>query len=388
MEDTPRLYDTLVRVLCKHGQWLDVRHMKTLAWMIAGLIQSERVNLTAWVPFVQGRAQYAQSTVRRFRRWLDNERIQVNALYGPLIAAALADWGQEKLYLALDTSMLWDRYCIIRLSVVYRGRAVPLIWTVLEHGSSSVAFAAYKDLLVAAEQLLPLGSRVVFLADRGFADTDLMRFLSNTLGWQWRIRIKGNFKLYRRGHRSCKIKSIGLRCGQACFWQHIWVTDQRYGPVHLAMAHHPTNHERWYVLSSEPTEPATFDEYGSRFDIEENFLDDKSNGFQLEASLIRSASALNRLCFVLALATLYLVAQGVVVVEAGLRRRVDPHWFRGSSYLKIGWNWVKHALIKGWSLTTRLRLTGIPDPEPCVASRSQFFRKPTLCFSISFKDFA
>ena len=38
----------------------------------------------------------------------------------------------------------------------------------------------------------------------------------------------------------------------------------------------------------------TLEEYGLRFDIEENFLDDKSNEFQLEDSLIRSAAALER----------------------------------------------------------------------------------------------
>ena len=31
MENTPRLYDTLVQVLSQHRQWLDVRHRKTLA---------------------------------------------------------------------------------------------------------------------------------------------------------------------------------------------------------------------------------------------------------------------------------------------------------------------------------------------------------------------
>jgi hypothetical protein len=45
------------------------------------------------------------------------------------------------------------------------------------------------------------------------------------------------------------------------------------------------------VVSDEPTEAKTFEEYGWRFDIEENFLDDKSNGFQLESSPIRSANA-------------------------------------------------------------------------------------------------
>jgi hypothetical protein len=31
----------------------------------------------------------------------------------------------------------------------------------------------------------------------------------------------------------------------------------------------------------------------------------------------------------MAVATLVLVCQGVAVVDAGKRRQVDPHWFRG-----------------------------------------------------------
>jgi hypothetical protein len=121
MENTLWLYHTLVHVLRQHRKWLDVRRLKTLAWMMVGLIQSGKISLAEWIPYVQSRAQYAQSTVRRFRRWLDNARIQAHTLYGPLIEQALSEWGRHSLYLALDTSMLWGRYCIVRISVVYRG---------------------------------------------------------------------------------------------------------------------------------------------------------------------------------------------------------------------------------------------------------------------------
>lgn len=348
--------------------------------MMVGLIQSGLIGLNAWAPYVQGRAQYAQSTVRRFDRWLDNPRINVHHLYGPLIQQALQEWGESVLYLALDTSMLWSRYCIIRLSVVYRGRAVPLVWIVLEHSSSSVALEAYKTLLDQAAALLPLGCRVVCLADRGFTDTKLMAHLTG-LGWHWRIRIKSGLWVYRRGQRRCKAGRITLAAGQARFWHGVAVTGQRYGPVHLAVARRHDKRERWIVLSDQPTSVETFQEYGWRFDLEENFLDDKSNGFQLESSLIRSAAALTRLCFVLAMTTLYLVAQGTQVVEQGIRRWVDPHWFRGSSYLKIGWDWIKAALSKGWALITVLRLFGGPDPEPAIASKAQANSPPRFRFS-------
>ena len=388
MEKTPRLYDTLVAVLSQHRNWLDLRHLKTLAWMMVGLIQSHTISLPEWVPFVYSRAQYAQSTVRRFRRWLENERIQVPKLYGPLIQQALSEWGENTLYLALDTSMLWGQYCIVRISVVYRGRAISMVWTVLEHPSSAVAFEVYKSVLnKAAVLLLPFQCQVIFLADRGFADTDLMTHLTG-LGWEWRIRLKGNFLIYRRGRRPCKANRFTPARGQANFFHNVFITAQQYGPLHLAVARHPQSKEFWYVVSSEPTSVTTFEEYGVRFDIEENLLDDKSNGFQLESSLIRSADALSRLCFVLATTTLYLVSQGTVVVEQGKRRLIDPHWFRGNSYLKIGWKWVNHALSKGLDLISRLYLSGAPDPEPAMASRKQRAKRAMPTFESSVTDFA
>lgn len=387
MKSTLRLYHTLVCILSQHRNWLDVRHLQTLAWMMVGLIESGRISLTAWVPYVHSRANYAQSTVRRFARWLNNPRLKVNLLYGPLIQQALANWGQHTLYLALDTSLLWNQYCIVRISVIYRGRAVPLVWQVLAQGSSSVAYEVYRELLAQAARLLPDPCQVVFLADRGFADTHLMGHLRR-LGWHWRIRIKRSFWVYRGGHHRCRVKAIPLAAGQARFWQEVYLTKQQYGPVHLALARLQGSGECWYVVSDEPTEWETFSEYGLRFDIEENFLDDKSNGFQLESSGVRSPQALARLCFLLAITTLYLVSQGTEVVQQRKRRWIDPHWFRGSSYLKIGWNWIKTALIKGLELLTRLHLEGEPDPEPAKASRNQGKHRAQPCYSLEMVSYA
>jgi hypothetical protein len=348
--------------------------------MVVGLIEAQCVKLPAWVPFVQGRAQYAQSTQRRFRRWLGNRRIEVTPLYGPLIQQALQGWGKHTVYLALDTSLLWNQYCLIRLSVVYRGRAVPVVWEVIEHGSSSVTHTAYEALLGAVPSLLPAGVKVVFLADRGFADTALLAQLRR-LGWHFRIRIKAPFSVVRPGQPVCKVEDFSLASGRALFLHKVAITAEQFGPVSLALARHTSTGEYWYLVSDEPTTVRTFEEYGRRFEIEENFLDDKSNGFQLESSLVRDADALTRLCLVVAVATLYLVAQGTQVVAAHKRRWVDPHWLRGNSYLRIGWQWVKTALARGWELFATLRLSGAPDPDPCRASASSPIPAPPVNFT-------
>ncbi len=278
MENTPYLYETLLGVLGQHAKWLDLRHRKTLAWMMVGLLCAKTVGLGAWASFAVSRAQYAQSVVRRFRRWLANNRIKPEPLYGPLIAKALVSWMGKRVSVALDTSLLWNTSCLIRLSLIYRGRAVPLGWRVIEHGSAAGAFETYKAVLEEVQSHLPLACKVVFLADRGFADTQLMSHLRQ-LGWHFRIRIKANFWIHPSHLASFQVGEIALKPGHMCFWQGVSMTDKHFGPVHLAVARPRDSEEYWYVISDEAAELKTFEEYGLRFDIEENFLDDKSNGW-------------------------------------------------------------------------------------------------------------
>ena len=76
------------------------------------------------------------------------------------------------------------------------------------------------------------------------------------------------------------------------------------------------------------------------------------------------------------------------MVEAGKRRWVDAHWFRGNSYLKIGWHWVERALAVGLELISCLQLSPLPDPEPAMASKKQALKATDLRFSVQFEVFA
>lgn len=369
---TSRLYDQLCGLLGQSSEWADRRHLQTLIWMVIGLICSECISLTKWGVYVQSRAKFAQSHQRRFSRWLHNSRIHVQRAYSPLIAAALAQWGVTELTLIEDTTMLWDEFCLIRLSIQYRGRAIPLIWRVLRHGSSSVSFERYPLMLKRAARLVPAGVSVRFLADRGFADTQLMRYLREDLQWHFRIRVKSSVWIYRPHQGWKQLKQYHLAAGESVLLQGITLTKTRPLPyLNLALGRDPVSRQLWLVVSDEPVSLRTFREYGERFQIEEELLDEKSNGFQLERSEIRSVPALSRLCLVLAVTTLLLSVQGQQVVAAGKRRWVDGHWERGNSYFRIGWNWLKGCLHKDWALFPSIELQGGPDPAPAIASKKQ-----------------
>lgn len=107
-----------------------------------------------------------------------------------------------------------------------------------------------------------------------------------------------------------------------------------------------------------------------------------SNGFNLEASRLRDKHALSQLCGVMALTTLFLMLQGTQVVASGHRRRVDPHWQRGMSYLKLGWNWIRLAITQQWKIQVFSFLSSAPDPHPAMASRKQHERSLNREFTV------
>ncbi len=372
MTSTSRLYDAMNSFLRQCDmQWRDLRHLKTLCWMMVGITLSQNVHLNGFGVYIHSRAQLAQSHQRRFCRFLDNRRIDIATVHQILTTQALSQWGKKRLYLSLDTTLVWHCFCIVWVGVVYRGRTVVVAWRIVPQASSTVRLWTIQRVLRQASRVIPAKAEVVLLADRGFADGKLMKYLRETLQWHFRIRIKRSFQFHLDGQWR-KVSSVKLLPGQAYFTPAIAIGKTRpYAGGYLAFTHDRQSREDWVIVSNEPTTLQTFAQYRLRFQVEESFLDLKSNGFNLEASRLRNKFALSQLCGVIALTMLFLVLQGTQVVAQGKRRLVDAHWNRGMSYLKLGWNWLRLALTRQWKIENYRFLSSLPDPQPASASKRQ-----------------
>lgn len=88
--DAPRLYQAILPHL-QGALWNDVRNVHTLAWMVTGMLLSRRSTPSFWLPHVHSRAAFAQSSERRFQRWLRNKHLHPSLLYGLIITRALRE---------------------------------------------------------------------------------------------------------------------------------------------------------------------------------------------------------------------------------------------------------------------------------------------------------
>jgi len=102
------------------------------------------------------------------------------------------------------------------------------------------------------------------------------------------------------------------------------------------------------LVSDELTTRPTLAKCSLRFDIEEPFLDDQLNSWNLSTSVIRSFLVLSKRWLILALSRLAVRAQGTGVITSSKRRWVEPHGLRGKSCFCIVWEWVKTAFHQAW----------------------------------------
>jgi hypothetical protein len=373
VDSRARLHCELTGFLRQHCPVRDQRHLVLLAWMVAGLLLSETVCFDRWKARLPLAYCLAASWQRRCQRWLANSRIDVEALYGPLILWAIEHWQNpgHTLHLALDTTMLWNRFCVVVLSVVAHGRAIPLLWQTLEHPSASVSASVSIALLEKADQLLAGFGAITLLADRAFPCDELLSWFRVRSRWSYVMRLRGDTEIHgTAAPLGCQVRKLHLRRGQCRGFRGVRLWADGSQSVNLVIAH-PTGlpvEEPWFLISNRAPDLDLVWSYEKRFCCEQLFRDQKSGIFHLASSGLREPQRIDRLLLVVAIAVLAGSLQGYALSLAGLRRQVDPHWKRGMSFLRIGLAALQMAVADAAARLMDWLPIPLRELEPCIPS--------------------
>jgi len=69
-----------------------------------------------------------ESQIMRLRRWLKNEKVNAELFYQPLIKKLRRNLSNQPLMLAIDGSTTAGACITLMISLIYKGRALPLVW--------------------------------------------------------------------------------------------------------------------------------------------------------------------------------------------------------------------------------------------------------------------
>lgn len=313
---------------------------------------------------VPSAAQF-HSTRRRLLRFLDNDRIDVEALCEQL-GAWLKRWNcpKTRLLLLLDETPLRNDMRVLKISVAYRRRALPLLWCVypLSHRAQPMP-TTLETLLERAAHMVALHApqaQVILLADRGLCWPQLIRWCHHH-HWHYVLRAQGNTRIRLTPHSSPQpLQTLVSQpgqwfCGQAEVFQ-----KAGYIECNVMVCWPTRAQERWILVTSLPATLHVGRWYARRMWQEQSFRDEKSHGFCWHESHVHSPERMNRLLLLLALAQLRLMRLGEEALSTqwtqllGLSCRSTRRLW---SCFRTGWHLLQYALVNSRPIPCDLNFT-------------------------------
>lgn len=340
---TNPLYDTVIRKLRQLRPNERVTRLKNLAWMMTGIFLSKSVHLSRIATKISSEA-VQMSIVQRLHRFLENPFFQVRNWYEPIARQLLQEMGGTvgEIRLMMDATHCGFHHQWLTISIAFRRRTIPIVWTWLSgsHGHSSAAVQL--ALLHYVHTLLPQNVRVSLVADTEFEDGDVQKQL-NSWKWHYVLRQKPSNLVWMAGEWR-PFRSVIAKPGTSVWIESALLTRKHQLPANLLAYWQPGEEHPWLLATNLPTQTGTCKAYQRRMWIEEMHGDLKAHGFNIQDSHLLSFTRLSRLAFAVVLLYLWVVLEGARVIKAGERRLVDRNDRRDLCVFQIGFRWIERKL--------------------------------------------
>ena len=201
----------------------------------------------------QAMGKLSKHGIKQVDRLLSNEAIDVQRFFGYWVAYMVG--ARVEIVVALDwTSFARDGHETIVLSMLTgHGRATPLMWKTVQASTLKGNQRRYEDeLLRALREAMPAGVKVTVVADRGFGNGPMFRYLSEELGFEYVIRLRGDiYVTSAKGERRKASDWVGVN-GRSRTLRGATVTDVHALPVGTVVCvHAKAMKESWCVVASE-----------------------------------------------------------------------------------------------------------------------------------------
>jgi hypothetical protein len=331
------------RVVPGVGIW----QRRALALFSLGIAVAKHCGLARAAAVVPGLA-VVPSITRRFERLLASPRLDVRAARGAVVAQVLGPGRGQTLWLALDETHQGQtetgaRLGMLALRLVYRERAVPLAWVCYRPGEAPAPFPILIGRLITeVAALVPPGARVVLMTDRGLSWPSLLDHCRR-VGWSCLCRVQRQTRVQTADGRSGTIGDLAPRPGTRWRGHGRAFLKAGWRDLNLVAVWRRTDEQPWLLVTDLPPTWVRCTQYRHRMDEEESFRDDKSSGFDWDASRVRDPGHMDRLLLVLQLAALFVLVQGAFVLQHGYRHVLERTDRSTLSLFSLGLRWLDRA---------------------------------------------
>lgn len=292
-----------------------------LALWSLGMVLARSCALTAVSLFLAQGLERKPNTVRqqlrefcyeaKAKRGGPRQEVQVESCFAPLLAWVLRWWEGTQLAFAVDATTLGQRFVVLVVSVVYRGCAIPVAWTVLSATEKHAWRREWLRMLRKVRIVVPRRWFVIVLADRGLYARWLFQRIVR-LGWHPVLRVNtgGTF----RPAKSVKYQPLRQLVPQPGT-QWVGTGTAFQGPRRrlnctLLARWDGGYKDPWFLLTDLAPTAGEACWYGLRAWIEQGFKIIKRGGWQWQRTRMTDPQRAARLWLAIAVATLWLLSVG------------------------------------------------------------------------------
>ncbi len=339
------------------------QHINTLAMLICGIVSAQHVQFAQIADHAPLRGRKNESLITRFRRWVKQKTVTPEAVWLPFAKAVLASLAHAPLTIILDGTTAGRGCLVLMASVVYHGRAIPLLWTVVKGKKGHLPQDEHCALITRLQTVIPDTAQVMVLGDGEFDGTRLQAAL-RTAGWDYVCRTGVNITIYAHD-RVFPVGDLPLKRGEAVALENVQMTAERYGPVLLLGLWETNQDAPIYLVTSLSDPEAAADWYRLRFRIEGMFANHKSRGFQIHKSHLAKPERLARLLLATSLAYVWVHEVAMFAQAHGWVAQFHRTDRCDLSLFQIGLRAMHYARREGKRIPMRLRLpTDPPQASP------------------------
>jgi len=331
-----------------------------------GIALAKHCSLARVAAVVPGLAVVASIT-RRFERLLANERVDVRAARGTIVAAILSQARGQTLWLVLDETHqgrteTGARLGMLALRLVYRERAIPLAWVCYRPGRAPARFPVLIGRLIdEVAAALPPTTEAVLMTDRGLSWPAVVDHCRR-VGWSILGRVQGSTRVQTADGRTRPIADLAPRPGTRWRGRGRAFQKAAWRDLNLVAVWRRGDDEPWLLVTDLAPDWVRSTQYRHRMDIELSFRDDKSSGFGWDQSRVREPAHMDRLLLILQLAAGLVLSLGLSVLQRGDRRILERPDRRTLSLFALGLRSLDRARFHLLPLAPILRFP-FPIPE-------------------------
>ncbi len=360
MSDNRRRYLAIHQALkqCYPGEpkGNQARHLNTLAAFISGIVGSKSSQLPSTTTKIPAGAQ-PESRVKRLARWLQNDGIEEEVYFLPYADILLSHLALETVVVVMDGSGVGDGCSALMIHVIYKGRALPLAWRVRQCRKGHFPEELHIALIQVIEELIPEGTKVVFLGDGEFDGVDLQETV-NQAGWEYACRTcKSTTATWEDETFALNELGACIKPGRLIELKEVEFTQDAYGPVMVLCCWAKGYADPLYLVSNMSSAEEAIVSYQKRFRIETFFSDQKSRGFNMHKSRLTDPQRLSRLLIASCLAYIWIVYLGSLCKKDGWQSIIHRRKRCDLSLFQLGLRLLEHFLNEELSISVQFYIT-------------------------------